>query len=229
MLLYQSLFLLLALFSCPGLAQEEIAVNDRFRRAVYQSRRFLRTASEWASSTTALAAGIVQKLPDQEALQNMGSAALSKSQDAVSSAIDQVNDASKILIVNNPYVNNEYTNNVYTKTAAVGLGVGVVAYVSAPVVVASALNAVGFTASGVAAGSTAAGIQAGIGNVAAGSLFAASQSTAAVGLSATSSAVTGAVAAAAATTTVAVVGKPINSQIIIAEGAAIPGRIGTSV
>lgn len=44
------------------------------------------------------------------------------------------------------------------------------------------LTAAGFTGSGVAAGSVAAGIQAGIGNVAAGSLFATCQSVAATGL-----------------------------------------------
>jgi len=38
------------------------------------------------------------------------------------------------------------------------------------------VGAAGFTAAGVAAGSTAAAIQAGIGNVAAGSVFAAAQS-----------------------------------------------------
>lgn len=42
--------------------------------------------------------------------------------------------------------------------------------------VAGALSSIGFTTGGVAAGSVAAGIQAGIGNVAAGSLFATAQS-----------------------------------------------------
>ncbi len=45
----------------------------------------------------------------------------------------------------------------------------------------AAMSAVGFTSSGIAAGSLAAGIQSAIGNVAAGSLFAMSQSFGAVG------------------------------------------------
>jgi len=49
----------------------------------------------------------------------------------------------------------------------------------------SIITGLGFTSSGVAAASTAAGIQAGIGNVAAGSLFATIQSLAATGVVAT--------------------------------------------
>ena len=41
------------------------------------------------------------------------------------------------------------TNNRYAKAAAVGVGVGVVAYAAAPVLVGSALGAVGFTTSGI--------------------------------------------------------------------------------
>ncbi|CAG0922020.1 unnamed protein product [Notodromas monacha] len=52
--------------------------------------------------------------------------------------------------------------------AAAAMGTGGLAIVGAPLVLA----AVGFTAKGIAAGSMAAGVQAGIGNVAAGSVFA---------------------------------------------------------
>jgi hypothetical protein len=49
----------------------------------------------------------------------------------------------------------------------------------------SIITGLGFTSSGIVASSTAAGIQAGIGNVAAGSLFAGLQSLAATGVVAT--------------------------------------------
>lgn len=64
------------------------------------------------------------------------------------------------------------------KDVAIGAGVGAAATGGT----ALGLTAAGFTSSGVAAGSMAAGIQAGIGNVAAGSLFATCQSVAATGL-----------------------------------------------
>jgi hypothetical protein len=55
-------------------------------------------------------------------------------------------------------------------------GVTVATTAIAPILPPVILNGVGFTAGGVAAGSWAAGVQASIGNVAAGSLFAAAQS-----------------------------------------------------
>lgn len=62
--------------------------------------------------------------------------------------------------------------------AGLGLGVATLGLVAVPV----ALGAAGFGAGGVVAGSAAAAIQAGIGNVAAGSLFAVCQSVGAAGL-----------------------------------------------
>ena len=67
------------------------------------------------------------------------------------------------------------------KKIAIGAGIGVAVTGGATVVV----NALGFSSGGVVAGSTAAVIQAGIGNVAAGSAFAALQSVAATGVVAT--------------------------------------------
>ncbi|KAH9058268.1 hypothetical protein EDB87DRAFT_1685406 [Lactarius vividus] len=61
---------------------------------------------------------------------------------------------------------------------ATGATAGVVL---APIVASAALGVVGFSAAGPVAGSIAAGMQAGIGNVVAGSLFAAAQSAAATG------------------------------------------------
>ena len=69
---------------------------------------------------------------------------------------------------------------------AVGAGVGAV-------VIPTALAATGFASAGVVAGSCAAGVQSLLGNVAAGSLFSALQSTAAVGVSAAAMATTAAV------------------------------------
>lgn len=68
--------------------------------------------------------------------------------------------------------------NDIAKDVGVGAGVGAAATGGT----ALGLTAAGFTSSGVAAGSIAAGVQAGIGNVAAGSLFATCQSVAATGL-----------------------------------------------
>lgn len=67
---------------------------------------------------------------------------------------------------------------------AVATGVGL--FVAAPL----AITAAGFTGVGVAAGSMAAGVQAGIGNVAAGSLFAALQSAGAAGVVSTTTGIT---------------------------------------
>lgn len=63
-----------------------------------------------------------------------------------------------------------------------GAGIGAAASVPTAIAVTTA----GFTGSGVAAGSVAAGVQAGIGNVAAGSTFAALQSIGATGVIAAS-------------------------------------------
>ncbi|CAG0923291.1 unnamed protein product [Notodromas monacha] len=86
------------------------------------------------------------------------------------------------------------------RTAAVGLasfisaavGTGVVAVVGLPVV----LSALGFKGAGVAAGSVAAATQSGIGNVVAGSWFAACQSVGAAGLGAAAMAKIGVAAGA---------------------------------
>ena len=67
--------------------------------------------------------------------------------------------------------------------AAVGGG-ALLAIAGAPVL----LGAAGFTSAGIAAGSLAAGVQAGIGNVVAGSTFAALQSAGAAGLAASTTA-----------------------------------------
>ena len=64
---------------------------------------------------------------------------------------------------------------------AIGAGIGAAVTGGATAVV----SALGFSSGGVVAGSTAAVIQAGIGNVAAGSAFAAFQSVAATGVVAT--------------------------------------------
>ncbi|EJD37877.1 hypothetical protein AURDEDRAFT_173019 [Auricularia subglabra TFB-10046 SS5] len=82
----------------------------------------------------------------------------------------------------------------YPVTAAVVGGT-----VAAPLVVPAALGALGF-------GSIAAGVQAGIGNVAAGSLFAAAQSAAAAGISWSTSAVVGVGAGTAVAAAKAAVG-----------------------
>lgn len=60
-----------------------------------------------------------------------------------------------------------------------------------------ALPALGFSSAGIAAGSIAAGIQSLIGNVAAGSVFAAFQSAGVLGLAGATQAILGAVGAAA--------------------------------
>ena len=75
--------------------------------------------------------------------------------------------------------------------AALGVGVGVA--VAGPL----ALAAAGFTPLGVAAGSAAAGWQAGIGNVVAGTWFAAAQSAGAAGVAGSTSAAAGAAGGAA--------------------------------
>jgi hypothetical protein len=66
--------------------------------------------------------------------------------------------------------------NIGSKIAAGVAGVGATAATAG-----AAVTGIGFTGSGIAAGSAAAGIQAGIGNVVAGSAFAATQSLAATG------------------------------------------------
>jgi len=75
---------------------------------------------------------------------------------------------------------------------AAGLVVGGGAIIAAPI----ALTAIGFGSAGVVGGSIAAAWQASIGNVAAGSIFAACQSAGAVGISAATSAAIGSAGAA---------------------------------
>ncbi|KAH9980657.1 hypothetical protein BJV74DRAFT_855712 [Russula compacta] len=62
--------------------------------------------------------------------------------------------------------------------AAVGTAGAAAGTVLVPVALTAGLGVIGFSAAGPVAGSIAAGMQAGIGNVAAGSLFATAQSVA---------------------------------------------------
>lgn len=80
-----------------------------------------------------------------------------------------------------PNNTNTGKNGFGAKDAGIAAGSAVAAGVAVPTVATAGLTAVGFTGSGVAAGSMAAGIQAGIGNVAAGSIFATCQSIGATG------------------------------------------------
>lgn len=69
-----------------------------------------------------------------------------------------------------------------TKSAGKGAGIGAVIGTGVTGAASGALSAAGFSSGGVVAGSLAAGTQAGIGNVAAGSLFAVLQSVGATGV-----------------------------------------------
>lgn len=75
-----------------------------------------------------------------------------------------------------------------------GVAGAAVAVAGAPIV----LGLLGFSSAGVVAGSIAAGVQSMIGNVAAGSIFAALQSAGAVGLAGTTKVAVAAIAAAVA-------------------------------
>ena len=74
---------------------------------------------------------------------------------------------------------------------------GIFGFFAAPVAAGAALTAAGFGAGGVIGGSIAAGVHSTIGNVAAGSAFAAGQSAGAVGIAGTTAAAVGGAVASA--------------------------------